>query len=164
MRFIAIQTVLLGALLACAYTGVGPRLHAAVADPSPLARVLQIAGAVLLGVAGALTLAAVAALGRSFRIGPRPRPGTRMVSKGVYRHLRHPMYTSVVVVCIGLALLRPTVAVAVCVLAIIAFYLVKARHEETLLAARYPDYPEYRRRTLGVIPLPPFPGRRERAS
>jgi protein-S-isoprenylcysteine O-methyltransferase Ste14 len=37
-------------------------------------------------------------------------------------------------------------------LAVIVFYLVKARYEEGLLRAAYPGYDAYRQRTHGVLP------------
>jgi protein-S-isoprenylcysteine O-methyltransferase Ste14 len=75
-----------------------------------------------------------------------------LVSGGVYRRFRHPIYTAIVIVGIGLFLRKPTVAVAVAAAVVIAFLLVKVRFEEALLQARYPEYAEYRDRTWGLIP------------
>jgi protein-S-isoprenylcysteine O-methyltransferase Ste14 len=96
--------------------------------------------------------AALAAMGRVMRVSPEPKPGGHLVTRGVYRKLRHPMYTAVVLVALGLWLRKPSLALAIAGVALIALLLAKARYEERLLAARYPDYGAYRKRSWGLIP------------
>lgn len=144
MRYPVIQTLLFAALFAAYAWGGGPVLFAAE-RPRAL-------GAAFCAGALALFLAALAVIGRSFRIAPEPRPGAGLVTRGIYGRLRHPMYTAVVMLAAGLFLTRPTAAVGALAAATIAFFLAKARHEETLLTALYPEYAAYGERTWGVIP------------
>jgi protein-S-isoprenylcysteine O-methyltransferase Ste14 len=144
MRYPVIQTLLFAAFFAAYARGPGPALFSAE-WPRAL-------GAALCAGALVLFLAALAAIGRAFRIAPEPRPGAGLVTRGIYRGLRHPMYTSVAMLAAGLFLTRPTAAVGALAAATIAFFLAKARHEETLLVALYPEYAAYRERTWGVIP------------
>jgi protein-S-isoprenylcysteine O-methyltransferase Ste14 len=92
------------------------------------------------------------------QVSPEPKADGHLVTRGVYRWLRHPMYTGITLLVIGLALRTPTLWVAVAGVALIALLLVKARFEERLLAARYPDYPAYRSRTWGVLTPGSDPG------
>jgi len=86
------------------------------------------------------------------QIAPEPKAGGHLVSSGIYRWLRHPIYTAILAVVVGLFLRRPTLALAVAGIVVIVFLLAKTRYEEHLLANRYPEYTEYRRRTWGIIP------------
>ncbi len=61
----------------------------------------------VLGLAG-LALAAVSAytLGGSLTILPRPRADARFVQVGVYRFVRHPIYSGIILAALGWALWR----------------------------------------------------------
>ena len=142
MGYVIVQIALLALFAAAFLAGGRPLLPAAVRGAAPL----------LLAAALVLVLAAAAAIGRHLRIQPAPGPAAPLVTRGVYRRFRHPMYTAVVLAVTGLFLARSTVAVGVAAAALIGFFHLKARREESLLAARHPDYRAYRRRTWGIIP------------
>jgi methyltransferase (TIGR00027 family) len=99
----------------------------------------------------ALLLVSVFTLRRVIQVAPAPRAGGHLVEAGVYRYLRHPIYTAMVLLVAGLWLRRPTASVAVAGAAVIASLLIKARYEEALLAKQYAEYPRYRARTRGVL-------------
>jgi protein-S-isoprenylcysteine O-methyltransferase Ste14 len=145
--YVVIQLGLLAALLVTYRFAPGPLLFAPRGAPAA-------AGLVLVAIAALLALLAFPVLGRALHVTPAPRPGARLKTHGVYRVLRHPMYTAATALAAGLFLLRGGLYVGLAAAAVIAYLLVKARHEEALLAARYPEYEAYRRRTAGVIPLP----------
>ena len=97
---------------------------------------------------------AVASLGGgNFTIMPAPRAGNVLSKRGIYRLLRHPMYTAVLICGAAVTFGSPSVArwtaLAVCFVVLI----LKVRHEEGLLTVRHPDYPELMK---GVARL--FPG------
>ena len=111
-----------------------------------------IVALVLVGAAAAIGLWALVTLRPSFRVAPTPRRGGVLITHGVYRRLRHPMYNSVLLIVAAMAIHRPDLAVIGVAAANLAFYTGKARYEEGLLLARYPGYRDYRKRTIGVLP------------
>jgi protein-S-isoprenylcysteine O-methyltransferase Ste14 len=106
---------------------------------------LVAAGAVF-GVAGAR------ALGKLRTPFPKPRPDSRLVEHGIYARVRHPLYTSVMLVSLGWALCWQSVVALAWALAQIPFFLAKARREERWLQERFPDYADYARRVPGFLP------------
>lgn len=124
-------------------------------DPSPRTvggdPVLRVVGDLLCLLGVALLFLAIQTLGRSVRISPAPRAGASLVTSGVYGRLRHPIYTAIVLVVFGLVLRGVSPSAALVGALLVAFLLVKAGYEETLLSAHYPEYEEYRRRTRGVL-------------
>lgn len=72
---------------------------------------------------------------------------------GIYACLRHPIYTGIIAVVIGLLLRQPTALVGAATLAVLVFLFVKVRFEERLLFGKYASYAEYRRRTWGLLPF-----------
>lgn len=147
------QTFLLSAFAGAFFLDTGPRLFPAGMPGT--------AGAVLCAIGLLLMLFAFASLGGSIQIAPQPKVGGQLVTRGVYGRLRHPIYTAIVILVVGLFLRKPTVSTAIMAAVVISFLVVKARFEETLLLARYPEYADYRRRTWGIVP---WPGRSQRTA
>lgn len=142
--YATIQTALLVAFAAVVFFNRGPLLFS-----SPEART---AGTALCALGLLLMLVAFVSLRAVIQIAPEPKPNGQLVTSGVYRWLRHPIYTGMLVIIVGLFLRRPTIALAIAAAIAIAFLLLKTRFEEALLTARYPEYAAYRKRTSGVLP------------
>ncbi len=115
---------------------------------------LRVASTALV-VAG-VALVGVSALGLGAALTPTPVPTERgqLVTGGLYRFVRHPIYSGVLAVVLGLvAGSGRWLMVALGVLTI-AFFTVKARWEEARLAEAYPDYADYAARTPRFVPNP----------
>jgi protein-S-isoprenylcysteine O-methyltransferase Ste14 len=112
-----------------------------------------VIGLVLCAAGLALMVAAFATIRGVIQIAPEPRAGGHLVTGGVYRRLRHPIYTAILILAVGLFLRKPTAAVAIAAIVVMVFLIVKSRFEEELLQVRYPEYAEYKTRTWGVVPF-----------
>jgi protein-S-isoprenylcysteine O-methyltransferase Ste14 len=113
-------------------------------------RLLLLADA-LLTVGLAIAIYAATSLGHCFGIAPEARG---LVTSGAYRLVRHPLYVGECVAALGALL--PVVAP----LTMLVFggyclcQVVRARLEERVLAATFPEYLAYRRRTPALLPWP----------
>ncbi len=91
--------------------------------------------------------------GNNFTIMPDPRAGNTLSKRGIYRFVRHPMYTAVLLCGAAVSFGEPSVwrwsALAICTLVL----LTKIHYEERQLTARHPDYPAVMK---GVARLVPF--------
>lgn len=128
----------------------GGALHWIVPLRLPLAAAGRIAGAVLAGGLGVAFLAG--ALGLFRRTGQNPTPWSptpAIVTTGVYRWSRNPMYVgmALVLAAIGLGWANGWLLLAVpVVLAIV--YVIAVRHEEAYLARKFgEEYLAYARTT-----------------
>ena len=107
----------------------------------------------LLCIVGLVIIAsALWAMGRVMQVSPAPKAEGHLVTRGIYGWLRHPMYTGIVLIVVGLAMRQPSLLAGMVGGALIALLLMKSRYEERLLAVRYPDYAAYRSKTWGVLP------------
>ena len=84
-------------------------------------------------------------LGPSLTPYPRPRETGELVEKGPYRLVRHPIYAAGLLFFLGVGLSSSAPA-SLGALALGALWWRKAAVEEAYLAARFPEYEEYRRR------------------
>jgi protein-S-isoprenylcysteine O-methyltransferase Ste14 len=115
-------------------------------------RLFGFVGAVLCGLGLLLMLAAITSLRAVVQVAPEPRAGGHLVTRGPYRYFRHPIYTAILILIIGLFMRKPTLVVGLGGAVVIAYLLVKVRFEEKLLRERYADYREYERRAWGIVP------------
>jgi protein-S-isoprenylcysteine O-methyltransferase Ste14 len=104
-------------------------------------------GYVIAALGLALAVWAGVTMGQSLSPFPKPRRRAELVDHGPFRVLRHPIYVGGALFFAGLSLVFSAWGLALtAVLAV--FWLAKARLEERHLLARFPEYAEYRRRTL----------------
>jgi protein-S-isoprenylcysteine O-methyltransferase Ste14 len=88
-------------------------------------------------------------LRRSFSIMPEAR---ELVTLGVYRRVRHPLYLAEEIATIGSVMQFLSAWTAILLVVQIVFQLRRISHEETVLAAVFPQYAEYKEKTARVIP------------
>lgn len=109
--------------------------------------------AVVLGVLGAIFgISGTLVLGRGRTIFPEPLSQARLVRSGIYGIVRHPLYTSVILLSLAWALWWRSFPGLALALATIGFLDAKARHEERRLHLKFPDYESYSRRVKRLLP------------
>ena len=88
-------------------------------------------------------------LGRSFSVMPEARG---LVTSGLYRHVRHPLYLAEMIASTGTVLQFLSVWTGLIMAVQVAFQLRRMRNEEVVLASIFPDYAAYQKRTARIIP------------
>ncbi len=136
-------------LVAIQLAGMGMSVYALryPADSSPFSMPVLAAG-LLLGM-GTIVYNRIG----NFGIHPEPLPGTKLITTGPYRWIRHPMYLSVILMLTGLALRsQHWLGYTGLLLASIAV-LWKSFLEERYLESTFDQYEEYKSRTKRIIPF-----------
>lgn len=77
----------------------------------------------------------------------------RLVVHGPYHWVRHPMYTSLLLITLGWVVEHPMPFRMVLWVGLVVTLWVKLRYEEQLLLERFPEYEEYRKSTKRIIPV-----------
>ena len=124
------------------------------ADHWPTPTVVRRLGDVLFF--GGLLLVVVAALrlGRALTPTPVPSQAGTLTTSGLYRFARHPIYTGVLAVVVGITVRSGNVVCLLVGAVLVIFFNVKARWEENRLAATYDGYRAYAEQTPRFIPRP----------
>ncbi|MEL6892604.1 MAG: isoprenylcysteine carboxylmethyltransferase family protein [Actinomycetota bacterium] len=139
--FVAVQAALLVALFLTPSTD-----HWGARD---LSRTL---GAMLFWAGAALAVTAALGLGRSLTATPVPRATAELQTSGLYRWVRHPIYTAVLTMCVGMTLSRRSWLAVVLTVALVAFFVAKSTWEERRLSERFAGYRDYAARTGRFLP------------
>ena len=94
------------------------------------------------------------ALGRNWSVSLEVRQSHKLVTAGVYRHVRHPMYTAFWLWAVAQALLLPNwVAGLSGLVGFGTLYLFRIRREEQLMIETFgEDYRAYMARTARLVP------------
>jgi protein-S-isoprenylcysteine O-methyltransferase Ste14 len=92
-------------------------------------------------------------MGRNWRMAIAPDQQTELVTTGLYRLVRHPIYALSILLMACTVVVVPTLPVAAMAMVHIGLMLTKARNEERFLVGRHgPAYQQYMRRTGRFVP------------
>jgi protein-S-isoprenylcysteine O-methyltransferase Ste14 len=120
----------------------------------PLRPVPFVAGILCLVVGLWLFYRSHADLGTNWSITLEVREGHQLVTEGIYRHVRHPMYVALLLYSVGQALVLPNWVAGPSYLVTfgLLFALRVGREEELMLEEFGQDYAAYMARTKRLVP------------
>jgi len=108
----------------------------------------------ILAVGGVVGLWAIQVMGlRQVKVFPEVASRGKLIILGPYRWIRHPMYTSVLLVTLAWTLGNSLTYRIILWVGLLITLLIKLQYEERLLIERFPEYEAYRRQTKRLIPF-----------
>ncbi len=82
------------------------------------------------------------------------KQGHELVERGPYRFVRHPIYTSLLMMSLGTMIAANRVGALAGLVCVFAGVWIKLRQEEKLLLQHFPDdYPAYKERVKALVPF-----------
>ena len=84
---------------------------------------------------------------------PTFKDGHQLVTTGLNRYIRHPMYTRVIFLCFSLLLTNLSIINQLVMLILIIDLWLKSSFEERLLLAQFDDYQNYQKSTARFLPF-----------
>lgn len=118
----------------------------------PFALAVTVAIAVLLALGLVILGLSFLALGKSLTAHPIPAKQGELVTDGLYRFARHPIYTGVLAIGLAMTLSGGLFPHALFFIALVVLLNYKASFEEQLLRARYEGYASYAEKTGRFLP------------
>ncbi|MEZ0389906.1 MAG: isoprenylcysteine carboxylmethyltransferase family protein [Verrucomicrobium sp.] len=126
--------------------GVAPLSSSVSIIPEWLHWPPRLLGGVGIIVGAYFGIAGVRDLGANRTPHPVPKGPSKLVTHGIYARVRHPLYSSLILVSFGWALVWLSGAALVPAVALTSLLIGKARVEESFLRRRYPEYVAYESR------------------
>lgn len=109
------------------------------------AQLAIIVGLILIGLA-------FLQMGKRISPFPRPKEETELISWGVFGLVRHPIYSGIILFCIGLALYQEEPYKLFLSIIIWLFFFAKSTYEERNMLKKFPKYREYKKKTGRFFP------------
>lgn len=139
--FVAVQVVIL-VLLVFFNPNVGPQVTR-----------FMIFGTFLEWIGWVGILLSAYTIRKSLTAQPLPKSTGTLSTYGLYKYVRHPMYTSVMILCLGIAVVSGSVIKYALVGCLAILFHFKSVYEEKFLKQKYPDYESYAKITPKFIPF-----------
>jgi protein-S-isoprenylcysteine O-methyltransferase Ste14 len=140
--YVIIQVVLL------VLVALAPRVNSALPHLT-----LRILGGCLLGMGLLMGVLAVTKLGQNLTALPHPKEDSSLVTSGIYSLVRHPIYSSVILLAFGWATWNASLLTLFLAFVLLGFFDIKARREEFYLQQKFVAYANYKRRVKKFIPF-----------
>lgn len=121
--------------------------------PQSAAGLAHAAGLALLALGFAVCAVAALHLGNNLTPLPHPKDDATLVTGGLYRLVRHPIYFGVLLLALGWALFVQGWLTLGYAALLFVFFDIKSRKEEAWLTARFPEYAAYRQRVRKLVPF-----------
>ncbi len=103
-----------------------------------------------------ITLIAVIQLNMNLSPFPSPLPGAKFIGSGVFKFVRHPIYTGLFMAFLGYAIISDSVyRIIISMILLILFYF-KSQYEEKQLNIVFPQYAKYCETTGRFFPIQLF--------
>ncbi|WP_162430884.1 methyltransferase family protein [Christiangramia aestuarii] len=83
---------------------------------------------------------------------PTPRAGSKLVKTGLYKYIRHPIYTGILIGLGSFSIYTNSGFRVMICLGLYVLFSVKTAYEEKLLLQKFSDYREYQKRTGRFFP------------
>lgn len=105
--------------------------------------VLKYIGAIISILGFLIILIAILQLNKNLTPFPTPKENGALINTGLYKYVRHPIYSGIFLAAIGIAFYTGSYwQLAIAFILLILFYY-KSKYEESLLIEKYNDYKEY---------------------
>ncbi|QMU62287.1 MAG: isoprenylcysteine carboxylmethyltransferase family protein [Gammaproteobacteria bacterium] len=88
----------------------------------------------------------------NFSVYPEIKHQATLITTGPYRYIRHPMYTSLIAMMLGITLYNFHWVNAVGLVMVMSSVIKKANKEEKLLLMRFVEYLNYQRKSYRFLP------------
>ena len=101
-----------------------------------------------------IVIAAVAVLKLRWNLTafPTPKSGSQLVTSGIYRYVRHPIYSGILLFVFGYAVFRMSLFKLFIMVLLLILFRFKCGFEEQQLRKKYPEYINYQERTGMFFP------------
>ena len=144
MTFKDLIFVLIQVLLLIVFVAI-PEGHAATFSLQLTAFLMVVAGIILIATG-------IFYLGASLTPSPRPKKHASLVTNGVYKYFRHPVYSGIILILTGISLYSLNIPRGIITSMMIVLLYYKSRYEEELLQQQFSEYSNYMKRTGRFFP------------
>ena len=103
-------------------------------------------------VGGVLLILGFIHLKDSLKITPEPKENAQFVNTGIYKYIRHPIYSGLIFFGAGQVVSKWNFTILIAFIVLVVDLVAKYRYEDSLLIKVYPGADEYQRKVGALLP------------
>ena len=108
---------------------------------------LSYVGMIMAALGIILAFIALIQIRKSLSPFPTPLPNAQLITRGIFKYIRHPIYSGIILAGLGYALYTDSLYRAFITALLYVLFYFKSRYEEKLLGQKFPDYQDYQKAT-----------------
>lgn len=109
-------------------------------------------GVAIFVIGAIITVVAVLQLNINLSAFPSPLADSKLIESGVYKFIRHPIYTGLILAFFGYTIISDSGYKLLITLGLFMWFYFKTRYEEKLLIEKFPNYIDYKKRSGRFFP------------
>lgn len=109
-------------------------------------------GVAIFVIGALITVIAVLQLNINLSAFPSPLADSKLIEAGVFKLIRHPIYTGLILAFFGYAIVDDSGYKLLISLGLLLWFYFKTLYEERLLIEKFPEYLEYKKRSGRFFP------------
>ncbi|MBK9565204.1 MAG: isoprenylcysteine carboxylmethyltransferase family protein [Saprospiraceae bacterium] len=114
--------------------------------------ILKLPGLILFISGIAVCFVSILQLNHNLTAFPTPKETARLYTGGLYKYIRHPIYTGVIMIFLGMSLYWSSVYQLMITTALIVLFYYKSAYEEAQLCIKFSEYKGYQSQTGRFFP------------
>lgn len=99
-----------------------------------------------------IVLFAILKLDKNLTAFPTPKTDSELITSGLYRYFRHPIYSGIILFVFGYAVFRMSFYKLIIATILFFWFFLKTNYEEKQLQKKYPDYKNYKEKVGRFFP------------
>lgn len=113
---------------------------------------ISIIGIIVAVVGFIIILIALLQLNKNLSPFPSPKSGSQLIQNGLYKYIRHPIYTGIILLFLGYSFYVTSGYKLLITLLLLVLFIFKSRYEEERLALTFKSYSKYKKTTGRFLP------------
>lgn len=97
----------------------------------------------VLAFGGLLIVGAILQLNKNLSPFPSPTPNSSLLTEGLFKYARHPIYSGIILVAFSYAILKFSISKMIIALLLSILFYFKSKFEEQLLSEKFENYISY---------------------
>lgn len=111
---------------------------------------LQLTGIIMAIIGVIIAVAGLITLKKTLSPFPTPKENAELIQSGVYKFIRHPIYTGILFFTFGYSIYSENTLRLLIFFGLLVLFIFKATYEEKLLEEKFPNYTAYKK-TAGMF-------------
>lgn len=99
-----------------------------------------------------IALLSVVQLNKNLTVFPTPKTDSELITFGMYKFSRHPIYTGLILFTFGYAIFKASLFKVLIALVLLLLFYFKTNYEEQKLLQKFPNYKDYKKKVNRFFP------------